>query len=301
MTTASAAAPEASNIRPRWRSGSWEVIRTALTLSTAASPSAPCDSADLALAASLTSTMNEIPSPSAIAGSACSRAVIVVGSVPTVRRRTASHSIDAARRRRPRVSRTRLAATAGARTITGTHGNDRLVGSPRADTIRGEAGRDLLLGRGGGDYLDGGPGRDTVDGGAGADQVVTAYDGGRDSVRCGAGADIVNADLTDAVARDCELIGRRLSRDPYRSTEPSTRRRSSRTASPSGGRPSRRSRSAASRPGRREHRLRGHERRRGDLAQRLSPRADRSERSRRARTSARAIRSSGTTRATARG
>ena len=110
-----------------------------------------------------------------------------------------------------------LAATAGARTITGTHGNDRLVGSPRADTIRGEAGRDLLLGRGGGDYLDGGPGRDTVDGGAGADQVVTAYDGGRDSVRCGAGADIVNADLTDAVARDCELIGRRLSRDPYRS------------------------------------------------------------------------------------
>jgi len=110
-----------------------------------------------------------------------------------------------------------LAATAGARTITGTHGNDRLVGSPRADTIRGEAGRDLLLGRGGGDYLDGGPGRDTVDGGAGADQVVTAYDGGRDSVRCGSGADVVNADLTDDVARDCELIGRRLSRDPYRS------------------------------------------------------------------------------------
>jgi len=110
-----------------------------------------------------------------------------------------------------------LAATAGARTITGTRGDDRLVGSPRADTIRGQAGRDVLLGRGGSDYLEGGPGRDTLDGGAGADQVVTAYDGGRDSVRCGAGADIVNADLTDAVARDCELIGRRLSRDPYRS------------------------------------------------------------------------------------
>jgi hypothetical protein len=36
-------------------------------------------------------------------------------------------------------------------------------------------------------------------------------------VRCGSGADVVNTDLTDTVARDCELIGRRLSRDPYRS------------------------------------------------------------------------------------
>ena len=110
-----------------------------------------------------------------------------------------------------------LAASAGARTITGTRGNDRLVGSPRADAIRGQAGRDLLLGRGGRDYLDGGPGRDTVDGGAGADRVVTAYDGGHDTVRCGGGPDVVNIDLTDTVARDCELIGRRLSRDPYRS------------------------------------------------------------------------------------
>ena len=49
-----------------------------------------------------------------------------------------------------------LAASVGARTITGTRGNDRLVGSPRADTIRGQAGRDLLLGRGGSDYLDSG-------------------------------------------------------------------------------------------------------------------------------------------------
>jgi hemolysin type calcium-binding protein/BNR repeat protein len=110
-----------------------------------------------------------------------------------------------------------LAATAGARSITGTPGNDRLVGSTRADTLRGQAGRDVLLGRGGGDYLDGGPGRDRFDGGPGADRVVAAYDGGRDTVRCGSGPDVVNADLGDDVARDCELIGRRLSRDPYRS------------------------------------------------------------------------------------
>ena len=38
-------------------------------------------------------------------------------------------------------------------------------------------------------------------------------------MRCGPGADVVNADLTDTVARDCELVGRRLSRDPYGSAD----------------------------------------------------------------------------------
>ena len=109
-----------------------------------------------------------------------------------------------------------LAATAGARSITGTPRNDRLVGTPRADAIRGIGGRDVLLGRGGADYLNGGRGRDTMDGGPAADLVLSAYDGGRDTVRCGAGADVVNADLIDEVARDCELVGRRLSEDPYR-------------------------------------------------------------------------------------
>ena len=109
-----------------------------------------------------------------------------------------------------------LAATAGARSITGRAGNDRLAGTPRSDAIRGLGGRDLLLGRGGADYLNGGRGRDTMDGGPGADLVLAAYDGSRDTVRCGAGTDVVTADLVDAVARDCELVGRRLSRDPYR-------------------------------------------------------------------------------------
>ncbi len=112
-----------------------------------------------------------------------------------------------------------LVAAAGARVITGTAGDDRLVGTPRADTIRAFAGRDQLLGGPGADFLDGGAGRDTLDGGAGNDLVATSYDGGRDSVRCGSGADVVNADLDDTVARDCELVGRRLSRDPYRDAD----------------------------------------------------------------------------------
>ena len=109
-----------------------------------------------------------------------------------------------------------VAATAGARSITGTPRNDRLVGTLRNDSIRGIGGRDVLLGRSGADYLNGGSGPDTMAGGPGADLVLAAYDGSRDTVACGAGVDVVNADLVDAVAPDCELVGRRLSRDPYR-------------------------------------------------------------------------------------
>ncbi|HEX4745728.1 MAG TPA: hypothetical protein VFU99_02495 [Gaiellaceae bacterium] len=108
------------------------------------------------------------------------------------------------------------AAAAGARTVTGTPGNDRLVGTARTDVLRGLGGRDTLLSGAGADYLEGGAGADTHDAGSGGDRVATSYDGARDSVRCGSGLDVVNADLTDSIARDCELIGRRLSRDPYR-------------------------------------------------------------------------------------
>jgi BNR repeat-like domain/RTX calcium-binding nonapeptide repeat (4 copies) len=108
-----------------------------------------------------------------------------------------------------------LATTAAARVVTGTAGSDRLVGTPRTDVIRGLAGHDVLVGGGSADVLDGGPGRDTIEGGRGADLVSASYDGSRDVVRCGPGADVVNADLTDGVAGDCELVGRRLSRDPY--------------------------------------------------------------------------------------
>jgi hypothetical protein len=108
-----------------------------------------------------------------------------------------------------------LAGTAVARTIDGTNRSDRLVGTPRADVLFGRGGADRLFGLGGADFLSGGPGRDRVDGGPGGDRLSAEYDGGRDNVVCGRGHDVVNADLLDAVASDCELVGRRLSRDPY--------------------------------------------------------------------------------------
>ncbi len=108
-----------------------------------------------------------------------------------------------------------LTSVGEAARIVGTGGNDRLVGTPRADTLLGQGGRDRLLGASGTDLLNGGPGADTVDAGPGNDRIAVQYDGARDSVRCGGGADLVNADLVDRVTSDCELVSRRLSRDPY--------------------------------------------------------------------------------------
>jgi hypothetical protein len=53
----------------------------------------------------------------------------------------------------------------------------------------------------------------TIKGTPRADRVAAHYNFMRDNVACGAGADLVNADLSDNVARDCELVVRRLSRD----------------------------------------------------------------------------------------
>ena len=104
--------------------------------------------------------------------------------------------------------------------MTGTPGNDRLAGTPRADAIRGLAGRDRAARREvAPTSCRVAPGGDSVDAGPGGDLVATSYDGSRDSVRCGPGVDVVNADLTDSVARDCELVGRRLSRDPYTTSD----------------------------------------------------------------------------------
>jgi len=112
-----------------------------------------------------------------------------------------------------------LAGAAEAARIVGTTGNDRLIGTPRSDTILGREGRDRLVGNAGSDFLNGGLGSDVVDGGPGADRIVAQYDGARDIVRCGPGSDVVNADLVDRVAADCELVSRRLSRDPYTGPE----------------------------------------------------------------------------------
>lgn len=100
-------------------------------------------------------------------------------------------------------------------TLVGTPGPDRLRGTAARDTIDGRAGDDLLEGRGGADVLAGGPGRDTLVGGPGPDRIGAHLDRARDGVRCGFGGDLVNADLADVVAADCEVVARRVSRDPY--------------------------------------------------------------------------------------
>jgi hemolysin type calcium-binding protein len=112
-----------------------------------------------------------------------------------------------------------VTGTAVARTIEGTSGSNRLLGTPRADSIFGLGGSDRLIGGAGTDFLHGGPGRDFLHGGAGNDRFVAQYDGARDRVLCGGGVDTVNADLLDRISPDCELVGRRLSRDPYTSPE----------------------------------------------------------------------------------
>src|ERR687887_1890682 len=110
-------------------------------------------------------------------------------------------------------------SAAGAATIRGTLGPDRLVGTVAPDVIFGRAGADTLDGRGGGDLLDGGPGRDALLGGPGNDRLAVDYDSARDTVRCGAGRDLAVADLDDTVGASCETVTRRLSRDPFTDEE----------------------------------------------------------------------------------
>ncbi len=108
-----------------------------------------------------------------------------------------------------------LASAASAATIRGSARAERLTGTAGADIILGGPGGDLLLGRGGADFLDGGRGRDVADGGAGADRISLETDGTRDLARCGPGRDVVSIDELDVAARDCEIVTRRLSRDPF--------------------------------------------------------------------------------------
>jgi hypothetical protein len=48
---------------------------------------------------------------------------------------------------------------------------------------------------------------------------IQAWNGVRDTVSCGRGRDVVTADASDRVARDCEVVSRQISRDPYRNPE----------------------------------------------------------------------------------
>ena len=112
------------------------------------------------------------------------------------------------------------AAAAGAKTIVGTNGPDRLVGTRGADALYGRGGNDTLIGLRGNDLLVAGAGRDRVDAGPGTDRVSVEYDGAApDTVTCGPGLDTVTADPVDRVSADCELVARRVSRDPYTNPE----------------------------------------------------------------------------------
>jgi hypothetical protein len=93
--------------------------------------------------------------------------------------------------------------------LDGGSGDDVLDGDGGWDTLLGRAGDDLLLGRGDPDTIVGGTGRDRIFGGLEND-TIHARDGGRDVVDCGGGRrDVVQADPTDAVARNCERVSRR--------------------------------------------------------------------------------------------
>jgi hypothetical protein len=94
-----------------------------------------------------------------------------------------------------------LAAGAPAATIVGTGRAERIGGTPRADLIVAGGGRDIVQSR------------------RGDDRVAAQYDGARDTVRCGAGRDVVTADRIDTVAADCEIVGRLVSRDTYKTRD----------------------------------------------------------------------------------
>jgi hypothetical protein len=79
-----------------------------------------------------------------------------------------------------------LASTAAAATIRGTARAELLRGTTRADRIDSRAGNDR----------------------------INAIGGGRDTLACGLGRDIVTVDETDRVARDCEVVSRRIANDP---------------------------------------------------------------------------------------
>ena len=103
--------------------------------------------------------------------------------------------------------------SAGGALIVGTAGPDRLRGTLQPDELYGLGGRDRIEGRAASDMIDGGAGRDRIFGGAGADRLVSSGDLRRDTVACGGGRDLVNADLLDSIAANCETVSRQISRD----------------------------------------------------------------------------------------
>jgi len=79
-----------------------------------------------------------------------------------------------------------------------------LVATAGAATIRGSARGELLRGTSGADRIDARGGNDRIN----------VIGGGRDTLACGGGRDIATVDETDRVARDCEVVSRRMANDP---------------------------------------------------------------------------------------
>jgi hypothetical protein len=89
-----------------------------------------------------------------------------------------------------------------------------LVASAALALLGGTAGATVIKGTNRAEFLRGGPSADRLDGRGGNDRIKIDA-GGRDAVRCGRGRDLVNADLTDRTARDCELVARVIARDRF--------------------------------------------------------------------------------------
>jgi hypothetical protein len=87
--------------------------------------------------------------------------------------------------------------------VVGGAGNDRLTGTSAGNTFIGGDGNDILDGRDGNDVLEGGAGNDRFEGGTG-DDALRSRDSGPDTVNCGTGTDVIDVDVVDAVAPDCE-------------------------------------------------------------------------------------------------
>ncbi len=103
--------------------------------------------------------------------------------------------------------------TGGWTEITGTERKDELIGTKGRDIILGDGGNDRIYAGSGSDEIDGGHGRDHIEAGSGND-VIFARDGVRDTIDCGSGRDTVVADTVDRVAKNCEKVTRKRTKDP---------------------------------------------------------------------------------------
>jgi hypothetical protein len=107
-----------------------------------------------------------------------------------------------------------VTSAAAGGTFKGSSRPDHLTGTQGRDVLYGYGGKDTIEGLGGNDLINGGPGADLLRGGAGSDRIAAA-EGTPDGISCGAGRDLATADLNDSLD-GCEIVSRRLSRDPYR-------------------------------------------------------------------------------------